>query len=72
MYELAAKQKDSISRISEFKRMFEEITDAAVRSTGNGSGTGGGGIGGSGNGRSTAISGNYGENVKNSGTWKRQ
>ena len=46
--------------------MFEEITDAAVRSTGNGSGTGGGGIGGSGNGRSTAISGNYGENVKNS------
>ena len=66
MYELAAKPKDSISRISEFKRMFEEITDAAVRSTGNGSGTGGGGIGGSGNGRSTAISGNYGENVKNS------
>lgn len=66
MYELAAKPKDSISRISEFKRMFEEITDAAVRSTGNGSGTGGGGIGSSGNGRSTAISGNYGENVKNS------
>ena len=26
MYELAAKPKDSISRISEFKRMFEEIT----------------------------------------------
>lgn len=66
MYELAAKPKDSISRISEFKRMFEEITDAAVRSTGNGSGTGGVGIGSSGNGRSTAISGNYGENVKNS------
>ena len=66
MYELAAKPKDSISRISEFKRMFEEITDAAVRSTGNGFGTGGGGIGSSGNGRSTAISGNYGENVKNS------
>ena len=62
MYELAAKPKNSILRISEFKKMFEEITDAAAQSTGNGSGTGGG----SGSGRSTAISGNYGESVKNS------